>query len=119
MSIILGIGNGFRNSLLLTFLRSVKNLTVPSFFGIINEGDDHGESTSFLITPNFVSLSSSLLNISLRLTGTGNGLQYVGSSPSFTCILTGAVLNSPNVPSNNTLYLFSNWSNAVRCYGLK
>ena len=42
--LILGNGNGFLTIRLFTSLKSVRKRTVPSFFGVMNDGDAHSES---------------------------------------------------------------------------
>ena len=75
---MLGKGKGFLLILVLSFLKSIMNLTVLSFLGIIVEGACHSESLICLRTPISQSLSSSNLSVSLLETGTGYGLQATG-----------------------------------------
>ena len=56
ISNILGMGNCFHTIFVSTFLKSLRNLTVPSDFAIKNDGEAHGESMSLRSTPKFSSL---------------------------------------------------------------
>jgi hypothetical protein len=60
---IFGMGYGGRSSCEFSLLKSVRNRTVPSFFGIMKQGEAHGESTSGVMTPMSTSLLISVLTV--------------------------------------------------------
>ena len=49
--LILGIGNGFLTSHLLTSLKLLTTLTILSFFGAMNVGKDHSDHACHFSTP--------------------------------------------------------------------
>jgi hypothetical protein len=48
---IFGMGYGGGSSCEFSLLKTVRNRTVPSFFGIMKQCEVHGESTSGVMTP--------------------------------------------------------------------
>jgi hypothetical protein len=48
---IFGMGYGRHSSCEFSLLKSIRNRTVPSFFGIMKKGEAHGESTFGVMTP--------------------------------------------------------------------
>ena len=58
-----GIGKGYLLILLFSSLKSDKNLTVRSFFGMIKHGAPHSEWLTFLRTPILTKRSTSNLSV--------------------------------------------------------
>ncbi len=79
--LILGIGNGFLTSRLLTSLKSLTTCTVWSCFGTMNEGEAHSDSGCHFSTPNLQSLSASFLRVDWWTFGVGKGLPWYGFAP--------------------------------------
>ncbi len=100
--LILGIGNGFLTTHLFTSLKSPTTLTVLSFFGMINVGDAHWESSCHLSTPKLHSLRTSFLVVSTYFLGIGKGRPWYGCAPSFNWRETGLQSQSPIVPLNSS-----------------
>ena len=100
--LILGNGNGFLTTRLFTSLKSLRNLTVWSCFGTMNDGEAHSDSGCHLSTQTSHNLWTSFFNVSLCNLGTGYGLHEYGFTPSFNSRETGSVSHSPNVPLNNS-----------------
>ena len=71
---ILGIGNGFLPILLFSFLKSDKNLTVPSFLVRMKVGAPHSEQFTFFNTPSWHRCSTSLQKKASFPRGTGYSL---------------------------------------------
>ena len=120
MSIIRGVGYGFLTSISFNFRKSVRNRTVPSFLLIINEGEVQRLSVLHRRTPSRTNRSSSFLNYSRLICGTGKAMLRIGVAPFFSSRSTGSVLNVPSVPSNSFLYFDSNvcsefFSTEFRC----
>ena len=78
--LILGNGNGFLTSRSFNLLKSVRNRTVPFFFGCINEGAAHSDVGCHSSTPNSTSLFISLRIVSLWIRGIGKALLWYGVS---------------------------------------
>ena len=81
--LILGNGNGFLTSSSFTLLKSVRNRTVPFFFGCINDGEAHSDVGCHSSTPNSTSRLTSFLIVSLWTLGIGKALVWYGFAPLF------------------------------------
>ena len=94
---ILGMGYGWRKIRFSSSLKSEIKRTVLSFFGIANFGAPHWDQLTFFITLIYSSRSSSCLNVSSCMCGTGKGFPWYGSAP----------CHVPWLPSNKYSYFFN------------
>ena len=101
------MGYGWRKIRFFSSLKSEIKCTVLSLFGIRNVGAPHWERLTFFITLRYSSWSSSCLNVSSCMSGTGKCFHWYGSVSGFSLIPQGLPCHVPILPSNKHSYLFN------------
>ncbi len=86
---------------------------LPSFFGIMNEGDAHSLSCCAARTPILTRWSSSFLKVFKWIRGTEYGLEFTGLAFGSMSICTFICGKTPRVPLNILLFSCSTWSKSA------
>ena len=120
ISLVFGIGYGFRFNFLFGFLNSDKKLTWFDLgSGCAKYGATHYELFDTSRTPNRTKRPTSFLNIYSCTFSTSYGREHIGFAWSFNSDSNGSVFQVPCVPSNNSSNLCNNFSNSLRCVIVK
>ena len=115
VSLILGIGYGFRLIFSLSLRKSVIYLIVWSFFGMIVDGDCHSELLTRRRTTILHRRWTSNFNVSLFFTGTGYGLQGMAVVlGSFNSILYCIPFHLHSIPSNSCVCMCVFYQNILQ-----
>ncbi len=100
VSVIIGNGYCLRLMTLLSWCKLLIQLTLPSFLGIMNEGDAHSLSCCADRTPILTRWLSSFLKVFKWIQGTGYGLECTGLAFGSMLICTFLCGQTSRVPLN-------------------
>ena len=120
ISLVSGIGYGFRLNCLFRFLRSLRKRTRFDLgLGWEKDGATHSESFATLRNPSINIRSTYFLNISLCTFGTRYFHEQIVFASSFNLESTRSIFQVPSVPSNNSSIFCNNFSNSLHCVIVK